>query len=129
MSEVRGVRGHQIKLTNTLSGVLGTPLTMGSVASNPGVQGVGQSLASLQYMALQQQQQQQQQYMALQQQYLPQHDTAFNGTVIGTQGRSTKVKIILNTIVFIIDRYEQSGNVSANPHVPPPATTILSPDR
>ena len=126
MSEVRGVRDHQIKLTNTLSGVLGTPLTMGSVASNPGVQGVGQSLASLQYMALQQQQQQQQQYMALQQQYLPQHDTAFNGTVIGTQGKSTKVKIILNTI---IDRYEQSGNVSANPDVPPPATTILSPDR
>ena len=96
MSEVRGVRDHQIKPTNTLSGVLGTPLTMGSVASNPGVQGVGQSLASLQYMALQQQQQQQQQYMALQQQYLPQHDTAFNGTVIGTQGKSTKVKIILN---------------------------------
>ena len=75
-----------------MSGVLGTPLTMGgvgAVSSNSGLQ--SQSLALQQFMALQQQQQ----YLALQQQqYLPQqHDSTFNGTVLGTPGEDTNEKI------------------------------------
>ena len=75
-----------------MSGVLGSPLRMGGVAavsSNSGMQ--GQSLALQQFMALQQQQQ----YLALQQQqYLPQqHDSTFNGTVLGTPGEDTNEKI------------------------------------
>ena len=76
-----------------MSGVLGSPLTMGgvgAVSTNSGMQ--GQSLALQQFMALQQQQQ----YMALQQQqYLPQqqHDSTFNGTVLGTPGENTNEEI------------------------------------
>ena len=78
--------------TGYVGGVLGSPLTMGGVGAVTGNSGIqGQSLALQQYMALQQQQQQQ--YMALQQQYLPQqHDTTFNGTVLGTQGENTNIK-------------------------------------
>ena len=76
-----------------MSGVQGSPLTMGgvgAVSTNSGMQ--SQSLALQQFMALQQQQQ----YLALQQQqqYLPQqHDSTFNGTVLGTPGEDTNEKI------------------------------------